>query len=196
MKLKRALVHVTGVSSLFAAAFFSYDLPDLNRTTLKIIERRTLQETIAAIPKDCGIPSELTSVILAQEVRGEKSETDKIAAVKYEPGHLEKYGKKISNNPEVAREYASSHGAFQIMGWHCKFNFDGSRADRCEWYQLHDIEISKREYCRIMNDCRAKNERADTAQSKYYGIFKCYNGSDKYASEALEQLKNISLNKL
>ena len=196
MKLKRALVHVTGVSSLFAAAFFSYDLPDLNRTTLKIIERRTLRETIAAIPRDCHIPAELTSVILSQEVRGEASELDKLSAVKYEAGHLEKYGKKISNNPEVAREYASSHGPFQIMGWHGKFNSDGSRADRCEWYQLHDLEISKREYCRVMNNCISKNENVEPATKKYYGIFKCYNGSDKYAAEALEELKNESLSKI
>lgn len=153
-------------------------------------ESPEFEELVKEIPDTYGIPAEVVQVILQKESSGGKQ-----GLKRYEAHHLERYGKRISSDTETAREYASSHCPFQIMGWHLKFAADGSRQDRGNWYDLYNPETCVREFARVWIECE-KQHKGKEPFEKYYRSFECYNGSEQYAREAITQLSRLAVKRI
>lgn len=147
-------------------------------------------ELVKEIPETYGIPAEVVKVVLQKESGGREG------AKRYEPQHLERYGKRISSDLETAREYASSHCQFQIMGWHLKFAADGTRQDRGDWYDLYEPETCVKEFARVWLECEKRWKDAPSKVAKYQKVFECYNGSEKYAHDAMNRLARLAIEKI
>lgn len=153
-------------------------------------KEETFDELVKEIPETYGIPSEVVQTVLVKESGG------RAGAKRYEPGHLERFGKKISSDPETAREYASSHCEFQVMGWHLKFGANGQRENRGDWYDLYDPETCVREFARIWIECEKRWKDAPDKVTRYQKAFECYNGSEKYAHDAMNRLARLAIERL
>lgn len=151
---------------------------------------QTFEDLVKEIPETYGIPSEIVQTVLVKESGG------RAGAKRFEPGHLERFGKKISSDPETAREYSSSHCQFQVMAWHLKFGANGQREDRGNWYDLYNPEVCVREFARIWIECEKRWKDAPNKVAKYQKAFECYNGSERYADDAMNRLARLAIEKL
>lgn len=140
-----------------------------------VVKKQSLAESISLISSQNGVSPLLSLAIVDQESGG------KIDAIRFEPSQIERARRVVGNkSADELHQYASSHGLFQIMGYHAKrFNLS--------WVDLYKPETNITIGTKILAECINKSKKV----SKYDRIFDglvCYNGSEKYAKEVIGRL--------
>lgn len=181
MKLKHKIaLHSFALTGLFSTAAYQMYADELQGYALRLQREQSFSQLVAEIPKRYGIPKPIVDVVLEKESGGKPLK-------RFEPAHLAKYGKRITSDPEQAREWSSSHCAFQIMAWHLKFKPDGTRYDGGEWFDLYKPEKCVSEFARIWKDCERKSQ-GKTKWETERQTFLCYNGAEAYADSSMQKL--------
>lgn len=136
-------------------------------------KERNFEELIQSVPPKYGVPPVLAEAIVEQESNGRRD------AVRFEPGQMGR-ARKCSKDPAQQRMFASSHCAFQIMGWHApRYGIT--------WSDLYDPETCVEVAMAILKDCLDKHEGKPTVE-QFHGALACYNGSTTYADHVLNRL--------
>lgn len=151
----------------------------------KTQEPKSVRELSFEIAPKYGIPLEVVQVILDKESSG----GHKLDVVRFEPGQIDR-ARKIAKttNPDQLRAYASSHCPWQVMGWHMPLV-------GMSWADLYNAETCVEMGSKILANCYSQAPDKGSYQ-KTYQAFKCYNGSDAYARDAMQRLSLIAIEKL
>jgi hypothetical protein len=135
------------------------------------------------IPMQYGVSQDEVEVLLGLESNGKRD------AVKFEPHHMERV-KKYTKNDGEKRMLSSSHGVWQIMGWHF--------AERKQhWFEAYDAEKSTHMAMTIWSECRTR--MCKEGVSKYECLEKvagCWNGSKEYARKFMVELSKRVINRM
>lgn len=167
------LLAFVGLVSIGAMSIQGYVKPPVE---IVQIERapESLEEILKRVPAEYGVPEIVARAIVEQESNG------KMSAIRFEPSQMER-ARKITNNPEQQRMYASSHCAFQVMGW-------WTPEYQLKWSDLYDAETCANLGMAILKKC-ADRHAGKSKSEQWRGALKCYNGSDKYAVEVLDRIE-------
>lgn len=134
-------------------------------------------EEINKAQEKYGVAPEILTVLGHKEM-----DAHKLNSAKHEAHHLKRKDvqKCAKGNPTQAYEYATSHGPFQVMGWHfCNRGLP--------WTAAYNPEVSVAVAMDVWLDCEDRHK----GQSRYkqlYNAFLCYNGSEDYAKDAMDKL--------
>lgn len=139
-------------------------------------KKKSLREIIETVPASYGISPIVAAAIVERESNGKGD------AIRFEPGQMARAA-RITKNPEQQRMYASSHGLFQVMGWHAP-RFDLS------WKDLYDQETNAEVAMAILKDCMDRARGKSKAQ-KLHSALACYNGSTTYADAVMARLGQL-----
>lgn len=134
---------------------------------------RSIEQLIAEVPPKYGVSPTLAAAIASKESNGRRD------AIRFEPSQMARAG-KVSRNPDQQRAYASSHGVFQVMGYHApRFNLS--------WSDLYDPETNAEVAMSILKDCLDRHEGKKRYEQLRAALC-CYNGSTKYADDVLAKV--------
>jgi len=141
----------------------------------------TFDELITRIPPMHGVPQEVVQVLLDKESGGQMD------AIRYEPHHMKRVA-KYSGNEHQRRMYASSHCAFQVMGWHMP-------ARNMSWADLYKPRVCIETAMEVWSSC-IKRHAGKPAYDMYEYAARCYNGSQAYGKDFVYRLSRLAVAKL
>jgi hypothetical protein len=137
--------------------------------------KKTLETLLVEIPPKYGV-----SPLIAQAIAHQESGV-RMDAIRFEPGQVNRAIKATKRTDEVSiRQYASSHCAMQVMGYHTP------RYGKT-WADLYDAEICLEMSMAIYRDC-ATRSKATSKLRQIREALTCYNGSEKYADVVISRL--------
>jgi len=138
-------------------------------------------DLVREIAPKYGVPIEVVAVLLLKE------HDDSRYPYRFEPGQMSRVT-RMSNNDSTRRLLASSYCPLQIMGWH---TFEAGD---------EPLDLLKPRTCveygmRIISKCLERWKTKGKSE-QYYNAFKCYNGADSYARDAMSKLTDILIRRL
>lgn len=138
-------------------------------------QERDLKTLIKEVPPQYGVPPLLAAAIVQKESGGRRD------AIRFEPGQMERAKKVVGNvSQDQLRQYASSHCAFQVMGYHApKYGLS--------WADLYNPETCAEVAMTILSDCIKRHASKDKFE-KFRHALGCYNGSMAYADDVMGKL--------
>lgn len=175
------------VLGIFALVGASYSAGYLDPAVIEKVKEIPVPTFLDPYQEDCGelvreigpkyldVPHAVFDVILDKESYGGKKD-----AVKFEAHHISKTT-KITKDPEMQRMYASSWGCMQVMGWHAP-RFQMTYAQLL--IPRNNVEVGMS----ILADCFERHKGIKNKYDRYYNAFKCYNGADTYAKDAMSRV--------
>jgi soluble lytic murein transglycosylase-like protein len=167
---------LTGAGLEIADQVFASLLPE--RVVEVPIDRPVsdIRELIQTIPPRYGVSPLLAAAIVERESGGKKD------AIRFEQSQMAR-AKKITNDPEQQRMYASSHCAFQVMGWHApRFGLS--------WADLYAPDTCAEVAMTILKDCLDKHQGREKV-AQIVAALECYNGSREYAQAVRQRLGDL-----
>lgn len=154
------------------------NLPEPINGPMKAAEVQAQEKSFAEYLKDSakayGVPVTVAFAMAHQESGG------KMAAIRYEPGQVERAKKLSGASGENLRMYASSHCALQVMGWHAP-------GLGMTWADLYNPRTCAETGMKIMADCMHRHKGRDPLEQTHQAL-KCFNGGDEYARTILNRL--------
>lgn len=187
MILKATIGTFIGAVSLLGANWIS------ERLEPRIVERLVhveveapkpdLKTLIKEVPPKYDISPLLAAAIVERESNG------KMDAVRFEPSQVARARKVAgTKNEDQIHQYASSHCAMQIMGWHAP-KFGLSWADLYEPRTCVEVSMS------ILKDCMDRNA-GKPRFDQIHSALACYNGSEVYADAIEKRLGRLLIEQM
>ena len=144
-------------------------------------EKTNIEKELNYWSNELSIPSSLVSVILEKESGG------KMNSIRFESHYMNRAG-KLTNNKDEQRMYASSHCAMQVMG-------TLAHSYGYKWSDLYDPAVCAEVSLKYLKKCLSKHSGAGKYQ-QIKNAYKCYNGGDAYANDAIERLSKAVFEKV
>jgi soluble lytic murein transglycosylase-like protein len=138
-------------------------------------------DLIDEIPSKYGVSKLVVQSIIKKESNGDPK------AIRFESHHMER-ARKFSKNPDQQRMYASSIGLMQVMAWHMP-------PLGLSWTDLIDKRTNMEVGTKILRNCLDRHKDKNKYQ-QYYGALTCYNGSEKYAQEVMNEIGKALINEV
>jgi len=139
-------------------------------------EPKTILQALEEVAPKYNVRPEIYHVLIKKESAGGKGRMD---SIKFEAHYMSRAA-KITRNPEEQRMYASSHGALQVMGTLAhEYGYT--------WSDMYVPEKNAEVGMAYMGKCLERHQ-GKSKYDQYYNAFKCYNGADSYARDAMEIL--------
>lgn len=159
--------------------------PQTDQGTLDNLVRTPREIAIEICPK-YGVPAIFVDTLLRKESGGRSD------AIRFERSQLER-ARKITKDPSEQMMYASSIGAFQVMGWWApEFGL--------KWHELVDVRTNAEVACHIIARCLDTSPKSTNRADRFWRAAKCYNGdgprAEAYANDFLRIMGRKALEAL
>lgn len=147
---------------------------------------RTPHEIAVEVCPKYGVPEIFVETLLKKESGGRSD------AIRFERSQLDR-ARRITKDPTEQMMYASSIGAFQVMGWWApEFGL--------KWHELVDVRTNAEVACHIMARCLDNTPKGTKRADRFWRAAKCYNGdgpkAEAYANDFLRIMSNKALESL
>lgn len=138
-----------------------------------------LRELIETVPPQYGISPLVAAAIVERESNGRRD------AIRFEPSQVERARKAAPKGASAddVRQYASSHCAFQVMGYHMP-------ALGMSWSDLYDPRTCADVAMKILGNCMERH-KGKSKVGQIHGALACYNGSTQYADAVVNRIGEL-----
>lgn len=182
--MKLFAIMMVSIVGICLAGFRAEPEPIIQVETRTVeVERKkaNIRELIKSIPPRYGIPPEVMAVIWSKEDDGRGR-----AAVRFEEANDEwlARAKAITKDPEQQQMYRRSYGPMQVAGWHApRYGLT--------WVDLTDEETNIEVGCAVFAEAWQAAKKVNTNPERALReAFRRYNGSQKYADDAMQRLSS------
>jgi soluble lytic murein transglycosylase-like protein len=162
---------ITVILAAFITIGFAYYRPVEVREIEKIIEvpaqELPFNVHLEGAARAYGVHLFIAQAMVHQESGG------KMAAIRHEPGQMERAKKLTKASGEQLRMFASSHCALQILGWHAP-------TYGLTWADLYNPQTCAEVGMHILSKCLERHKGKPPVAQLKEGLT-CYNGSETYA---------------